>query len=468
MSRQDRPIELIDGYAMRYIRTRKNDGLKLYYCTERNRRSRCGGAFWVDSFNKSFTVKSPHERHDKDQIRSNSFMFRQDLKKTANTGTPRTVIDDVRSQFSPAVSLAAGTYDAQRKVIYAAKERCSVATVEMNKGGPISQEFQKTKNGEQFLLADETFGNSRVIVFASEDCLDVLCDSKIVLADGTFDVSPTGFTQLFTIHSYVSSTAVRPLAYCFLTDKKEQTYTKAIQILKSHPILANWEPEMMICDYEQAIKNAFSKEFQNISIEGCLFHIFQNWRREAEKLKVYEEFIGGSILDFWPRLKAIAFIPPAETEQYYNLLLTTIPVNQPAELNSFLLYLERNYMTAAARFPSTQWSCNFRTLHGIHRTTNSVEVWHRTISKVVTGKNGMSVVKMSDVLAKILIEDRHTRHDIGELKINPNHQVNKTRTFTNLLKDRKILKVLENDPAPPNHPLAGINFLDAICFATAV
>ena len=66
----------------------------------------------------------------------------------------------------------------------------------------VPNEYQKTLHGNQFLLLDRISDDEdegRVLVFATRRNIEMLCKSPIWFVDGTFKVSPTIFTQLFTI-----------------------------------------------------------------------------------------------------------------------------------------------------------------------------------------------------------------------------------------------------------------------------
>ena len=80
--------------------------------------------------------------------------------------------------------------------------------------------------------------------------------------------------------------------FCLLPDKTLTTYTSMLTLLKNRPELTNWAPAMIICDFETAIHSAFKDKFPNVVISGCLFHLVQSWRRQAEKLNVYNSFVG--------------------------------------------------------------------------------------------------------------------------------------------------------------------------------
>ncbi|ULT97311.1 hypothetical protein L3Y34_005255 [Caenorhabditis briggsae] len=74
---------------------------------------------------------------------------------------------------------------------------------------------------------------------------------------------------------------------------------------------------------------------------------------------------------------------------------------------------------------------------------------------------------MSDLLMKVKEEEEHTRMDAEELRLDPNFQVNRSRRLSNVMKDKRLIKALENSPLPPNAPLTGIQLLDSISMANS-
>ena len=62
--------------------------------------------------------------------------------------------------------------------------------------------YTQTGDGKRFLLLDETLiRRERVLMFASDQQLDVLFRSEIVYMDGTFSKTPPHFMQIYIIHA---------------------------------------------------------------------------------------------------------------------------------------------------------------------------------------------------------------------------------------------------------------------------
>lgn len=90
-------------------------------------------------------------------------------------------------------------------------------------------EWTQTVKGEPFLVAEDG-DNDKIIIFASERNLQQMAEAESLYVDGTFQICPRVFYQVFTIHSVVNGLHV-PLAYCLLPDKRQETYERVFMIL---------------------------------------------------------------------------------------------------------------------------------------------------------------------------------------------------------------------------------------------
>lgn len=98
----------------------------------------------------------------------------------------------------------------------------------------IPDEFQRTLNGDQFLLwdsmddadddndvDDDARRSARILIFATRGNIRKLCASTTWLLDGTFKVARGMFTQIFTIHGLFRGAAF-PFVYALLPNKTER------------------------------------------------------------------------------------------------------------------------------------------------------------------------------------------------------------------------------------------------------
>lgn len=102
----------------------------------------------------------------------------------------------------------------------------------------IPEESRRTIPDEQgrseiFFLEDSGVDDPDRILFASEKNIRWLKKYLEWYVDGTFNISPKLFKQLFTIQ-VVANGFNLPLVYALLPDKKTETYHKMFQMLAGH------------------------------------------------------------------------------------------------------------------------------------------------------------------------------------------------------------------------------------------
>ena len=68
----------------------------------------------------------------------------------------------------------------------------------------IPEFYEQTLSSKRFLLMDvyPKRGKERILVFSSEEQLELLFESNIVFMDGTFDITPPHFKQVYIIHGH--------------------------------------------------------------------------------------------------------------------------------------------------------------------------------------------------------------------------------------------------------------------------
>lgn len=126
-------------------------------------------------------------------------------------------------------------------------------------------------------------GEDRILIFASDEQVDILQDTDEFLFDGTFKVVPEIFYQLFIIHG-VFRDHVIPLIYALLRRKNAETYEPLIdEILNIAP---RWAPRAIMLDFEQSSIGAFQGAFPNVSLSGCYFHLRQSIHRKLQVIRI--------------------------------------------------------------------------------------------------------------------------------------------------------------------------------------
>ena len=136
---------------------------------------------------------------------------------------------------------------------------------------------------ENFLLYDsKEEPGPRMLIFASEWGLRQLSQSDHWGADGTFQVAPHIFTQLYTVHASVHGRII-PCMYALLPNKSRHTYTKMLQKLREKLLMRYPDADLrgtIITDLEMAALQAFETVFPEKQRSVCFFHLSQAvWRK---------------------------------------------------------------------------------------------------------------------------------------------------------------------------------------------
>ena len=117
-------------------------------------------------------------------------------------------------------------------------------------------EWTKTASGEDFLMAEDGQGEDRVIMFVS---IKLFCEAQTIYVDGTFQTCPSLFYQVFTIQAFKNGRQF-PLVCALLPNKSRATYVELVK-QKAHSLHVCLEPQIILSDFELAIKQAVELSF---------------------------------------------------------------------------------------------------------------------------------------------------------------------------------------------------------------
>ena len=144
--------------------------------------------------------------HAPDQTKVEVAEVRATMKRRAETtlDAPHRIISEGLAHAPPAVAVNIPRIENIRRTVrrYRAGNAGLPANPQNRAGVPaIPNNFAVTTNGDRFLLFDSGVGDAnRIIMFATDQALDLLRQSDHWFGDGTFSVSPAIFFQVYTIH----------------------------------------------------------------------------------------------------------------------------------------------------------------------------------------------------------------------------------------------------------------------------
>ena len=82
----------------------------------------------------------------------------------------------------------------------------------------------KYTNNEELVKGDQVLSDGRrIILFSTNEHLELLARAPQILGDGTFRITPRLWTQTFIISAQVHSEVFVPVAFCLLPDKKKES-----------------------------------------------------------------------------------------------------------------------------------------------------------------------------------------------------------------------------------------------------
>src|SRR6185436_7061034 len=138
--------------------------------------------------------------------------------------------------------------------------------------------------------------------------------------------------------------------------------------------------------------NAFEASYPNSVVTGCYFHMTQSVVRKVNEIGMKVDYQNDDEIRVNVRcLSALAFIPPADVVEAFELLAKSFPEHDHSpELLSFFehTYVRGRRLRGRVEaygqplFGIHLWNQHDAATAGIARTTNSVEGWHHGLQSL--------------------------------------------------------------------------------------
>lgn len=326
------------------------------------------------------------------------------------------IISDINFLYFQVAS-ATGRVDSLKRVIRRAKrgkapaEPASIRDIPR----PLPENYTTFRQDGSFLIYDNGSEQERVLVFASDDGLNLLGDADTWFMDGTHSTAPSQFQQLFCIRVPLGETCVSSV-YALLPSKTQAIYEECLTAILDACVLKDVRPtpNRIVADYEIAIHNAVKLVIStNIHIQGCFYHLTQStWRRvQAEGLQAsYKD--DEEVRTFCGMLDALAFLPVDRVNDGMRALKEV----SPDDLQGLTDYFDATYVSGhyravvggdgnmrfrrtAPRFPPETWNVHEATMTDQQRTNNMCESWNNGFKHLV-GCSNPSLWTVIDCLGK--------------------------------------------------------------------
>ncbi|CAF1407048.1 unnamed protein product [Adineta ricciae] len=361
---KNKPRLDLDGYS--YIKDRSSDERTYWRCIKYSS-DRCRSRLHTCILTNA--IKKPPTKHTckVDGTTLQLRVFNEHIAHRAvNTQeTPDTIITNCyKGMADPSIARLPVRDNIKRRIRLLRQNNQIVKEPNDPNFASVPIPLTKTIRNDQFLRCDTGPGEDRILIFASDEQVDILQDTEEYLVDGTFNVVPEIFYQLFIIHG-VFRDHVAPLVYALLRRKNAETYRRLIaEILNIAP---RWSPRTIMLDFEQASMGAFQTAFPNVLLSGCYFHLRQSIHRKLQ-------------------IAALTFLETNSVINGFERLL----IDLGDGYENILAYFEGTYIgrlrpNRARRKPMFEisfWNMNRRTTQPSMRTNNSAEAYHRRIGSV--------------------------------------------------------------------------------------
>jgi hypothetical protein len=118
-----------------------------------------------------------------------------------------------------------------------------------------------TSANDRFLLVDDIFEGERVLIFATDLFLRLLCDAPLVFGDGTFRTVPHIFSQFFSVH-FMYRNKLLPAVYALVRRKTQSTYSNILRVIRTAAAERGlqFRPQYFLTDFETGLLSAIAVE----------------------------------------------------------------------------------------------------------------------------------------------------------------------------------------------------------------
>lgn len=378
------------------------------------KRKQCRGALVVERDIYRLTVE---HNHPPDDVQIKVTQARQKLKATASATTvqPAALVANLMQDLTREQQSRMKSEDTLKRCIRrqraAARPPCPKRLDHLVVEGTWAR--TGVDNEERFLLFDNKSAASRLLVFATDECLKLLASSSTWFMDGNFDLAPKLFLQTYVILVPLGEASIS-VVYAFMEHKTEQLYREFFQCLfeECEKLGVTADPEKIVTDFEKAPMTAVKRIFgEHVRTQGCFFHLCQStWRKIQELGLVTRYKTDSDFRDFAGMVDALAFLPMERVEDGMEYLRSM----QPRDSGDLLEYFDATYVSGQYRsimrpngtvrfrrippaFPKEIWNVHDVTLSSEDRTNNISEAWNRRHGCIV-GHSQPTIWKAIDSL----------------------------------------------------------------------
>ncbi|XP_037813343.1 uncharacterized protein LOC119604655 [Lucilia sericata] len=292
--------------------------------------------------------------------------------------------------------------------------------IEVFKNEEVVQKFAMSRyNSEEKFYTDtiitENFSYTLFVsptISKTIQSMSSTSEPRNYVMDATFNVVPTSkdFKQLLIIH-FVHCEHTFPFIYVLMSKKSEEAYTHMLHYLKSN--ILDLQPNRVITDYENGLRNAIKKLYPTVKLVGCWFHYTQALRRKALKIPgfINELNKNNQAKVFFNKFLYLPLLKPNDITAAYQILKA-----DAMDVKYIKGKMTESYFQPFIKYFDSYWMkkekvTNFSVYKEPIRTSNAAEGFHRQLNMQLP-KHGnfyrfldclcdLDAVKSSDFLKSI-------------------------------------------------------------------
>ena len=190
-------------------------------------------------------------------------------------------------------------------------------------------------------MFDSGIGDAeRILIFATQQGLQLLADYDHWFMDGTSKLCPQIFFQIYSIHALVNNQTL-PCVFGLLPNKTENTYNRFFEEVRNAVRgLGNGSVEVLL-DFERAGINAIQTQFPTAQVYGCFYHLSSNIWKHIQSSALQAHYVNDDEFSIHLRMiAALAFVPPFDVEDAFEELALEIRNRFNIEADDVLDYFE--------------------------------------------------------------------------------------------------------------------------------
>ena len=392
-----------------YIKKKKiSDGREKFECSKRQRNG-CYASL-ILSGGKIEIVKSEHT-HEADATYIEALKVRDEIRQKAlsTNDAPHVILQSVSKKLDVQIAGKIPNSDNMKRKIRDKRQKLNIGSC--TDQASIIEMKRFFDDGTDFLIYDgfangEEDEKNKMLIFGTLESLELLKSSKHWYADGTFDVAPDNFYQLYSLHA-VRNNKVFPCLYALFTNKRQKMYEEFFSIVKEN--CEGFAPDSITFDFEMAALNAAKLAFPEALVHGCYFHLRKSIYRKIQSLGLQTKYGTNKVFNHQIKMfSCLAFVPIEDFDAALQALIKHTSFKDPSEID-FAQYFQKTYAGSQKRLPMFQremWNVRYALDNNIPKTTNSVEGFHNRLKHAMKHQSHPPLNLLIDVLkAEYLLYD---------------------------------------------------------------